>query len=122
MPIDFDNADNAALRRDTLAHALPEFDGERAREYAAELMELADALHSLQEKYCSDPNWSPADARAEESKMDRVRDILDAAGRPTPFLNGDPRGYAVKFQPDETPEDWPFVDFGGFGYIPDGDR
>jgi len=99
---------------------LPDMTESQKLNLARKLRRLEATAHGLQEKQCNG-TIEEADAIAEETKiMDKLDALLDFRKQEIPvFINGDPRGYALKIEDDYTRNSNKQIhrDWGGYGII-----
>jgi hypothetical protein len=88
-----------------------------------QLRRLEVRAHALQERACNDENYNLTDAEAEmqdRSLLDSLDKIISfrKAGVPV-FINGDPRGYALKIDEEYVKKHALKIhrDWGGYGII-----
>jgi len=74
---------------------------------------LEQKAHRLNERECNGGNFS-AD-KQHEAILQKVRELLPNAK--TVFINGDPRGYALKLKEAEAKELGIYQDWGGYGIL-----
>jgi len=80
------------------------------------LHRLEFKAHQLAIRLCNGPEFAPGKYEEEtESVLARVRAILEQG--PSIFMNGDPRGYALKIEDEESRSLEIHKDWGGFGII-----
>jgi hypothetical protein len=85
------------------------------------LLHIENAAHRNAERLCNDPNYTTEMAERDDARiLDRLDALLKfkAAGIPV-FLNGDPRGYALKIESGYVREYKLDIhtDWGGYGIL-----
>jgi len=78
------------------------------------LAKLERKAHRAAENYCSIPNYNYDSAH--DGIMSRVAILFKGKIPEGFFINGDPRGFALKIKPDHVP-DGMHKDWGGYGIL-----
>lgn len=100
---------------------------ERCQQVHDRLRTLERQAHALAESACNGDHYATFQDRDYDLWDDESHDALECAiileaerilGRTVEglFWNGDPRGYALKIEPEHTPPDM-HTDFGGYGIL-----
>lgn len=84
----------------------------------SKLRALENRAHRLAERECNEQVPQATSERIEKEVLDALDALLGfRAHGPRPFLNGDPRGYAIKLNDRDVKAHAIHKDWGGYGII-----
>ena len=115
MKIEIRNAHSFCRHIERLAALCPQARGPFDTAIYETLVNLERQAHAIQTRSCNGDE-RPNDEKTEERILNKVRAMFPALA-PDIFINGDPRGYALKIRENKAQEIGIYQDFGGYGIL-----